>query len=112
VPVLGLSGVRVLTGIDESREAQVGVFRPIGRERAVVIDGGLGGWDGSYRIVVKTDAEWQDLEALLASRTTVLVQDPFGYQKHVRFVSRSVTLEGTPTAPFRVATVGYVEVDG
>ena len=111
IPALTVAGVRVLADPDVQAEAQVGVFRPIGRDNAIVIDGGLGGWDGTYRLLVSGDAEWQAIETLIRSRVTVLVQDPFGYQKWVRFTGRSMTIDGTPSAPRRLVDVTYVEVD-
>jgi hypothetical protein len=111
VPALTVSAVPVLAGVGVEQQAQVGVFRPIGRDRAVVIEGGRGGWDGTYEVAISSDADWAALETLLEARATILVQDPFGYQKYVRLVSRNVTLLGTPDAPQRRVSVSYVEVD-
>ena len=109
-PALNISGVRVLNGPQEKQSGQVGVFQPIGREKSVVVEGSLGGADGSYDVMTGTDAEWTALLALVSSQQTILVQDPFGQQKYVRVTDRSWTLLGTPDAPRRQVQISYVEV--
>jgi len=84
-PSANLGGVRVLSGLDLRQGGQVGVFRPIGRSKSIVIEGGLAGMDGTYEVHCSTAAAWTALAAVIRSRATVLVQDPFGEQKHVRF---------------------------
>lgn len=111
-PALNIGGARVLAGLDVKQESQVGVFRPLGRDRAVVVEGALGGFDGSYRVYCSTVEQWTALKALLASQATVLVQDPFGEQKYVRIVSRGLQQVGTASNPQRTVQVDYIEVDG
>lgn len=111
-PSLNLGGVRVLAGLDLQQQGQTGVFRPIGRDKAIVIEGGLGGMDGSYEVHCSSAAAWTALAAVIRSQATVLVQDPFGEQKYVRFTGRSLTQQGTPSSPIRVVSLPYVEVDG
>lgn len=111
-PSANIGGVRVLSGLDLRQGGQVGVFRPIGRSKSIVIEGALAGMDGSYEVHCSTAATWTALAAVVRSRATVLVQDPFGEQKYVRFTDRSITQTGTPSSPIRVVTLPYVEVDG
>lgn len=110
---LNVGGARVLgsSPIQQSREAAQGVFRPLGRDRAVVVTGEIYGYDGTYDVLAVGDAEWATLEALLLDYTgDIVVQSPFGETRTVRVVSRSVSVDGTPTLPRRVVSVGYVEV--
>jgi hypothetical protein len=110
-PSLAIAAVRVEAGLDVRQTVQQGVFRPIGRDGAIVVDGGAGGLDGSYTVHLSTRAEWEALRALLDARSTVLVQDPFGEQKLVRFGERSLKQLGTYDNPQRVVQLDYVEVD-
>lgn len=110
---LTVGGARVLGGsaIQQTREAAQGVFRPLGRDRAVVVTGDVYGYDGSYDVLAVGDEEWAALEALLLDYTgDLVVQSPFGETRTVRVVSRSVSIEGTPTLPRRIVSVSYVEV--
>jgi hypothetical protein len=110
---LNVGGARVLGGsaIQQTREAAQGVFRPLGRDRAVVVTGEVYGYDGTYDVLAVGDAEWATLEALLLDYTgDLVVQSPFGETRTVRVVSRSVAIEGTPTLPRRIVSVAYVEV--
>lgn len=109
-PALNTSAVRVLDGLEEEVQEDVGIFRPIGRSRAVVIAGSLYGQDGSYRVVTLSDAEWAPIKAIINYQGTLLVQDPFGDQKYIRITSRAFNTTGAATAPRREASIGYVEV--
>lgn len=109
---LNVSAARVTDGVSEEQGGQVAVFQPIGRARSVVVEGALGGRDGSYRIFTSSDAEFSAVYAAVTSQRTLLVQDPFGQQKYVRVTDRSWELTGTPARPIRVVEVSYVEVDG
>lgn len=112
-PTLNVGGARVLGGgpIQQTREAAQGVFRPLGRERAVVVTSEVYGYDGTYDVLAVGDDEWATLEALLLDYTgDLVVQSPFGETRTVRVVSRSVAVDGTPTLPRRTISVSYVEV--
>lgn len=111
-PSINASAVRVLDGLEEEQTEDIGVFRPIGRTKAVVISGSLYGRDGSYRVATLGDAEWASLYAVIAHQGTLLVQDPFGGQKYVRITSRSFKTTGAVSAPRREAALAYVEVEG
>lgn len=107
---LNASAVKVLNGLDEEMFEDVGVFRPIGRTRAVVIAGSIYGRDGSYRVVTLNDAEWASMYALITHQGTLLVQDPFGEQKFIRVVSRKFNTTGAVGSPRREIELTYVEV--
>lgn len=107
-PSLNTSSVRVLDGLEEEVQEDTGIFRPIGRTRAVVLAGSLYGQDGSYRIATLGDAEWLTIKAVVTHQGTLLVQDPFGDQKYIRITSRAYNTTGA--LPRREASVGYVEV--
>lgn len=111
-PSLNLGGVSVLTDPGESITEDLGVFTPIGRSTPVVISGGLSGREGNYALVVSGASAWTAFEPLLRHTGTLLVQSPFGDQRYVRIVERSVTLTGTTGAPRREVEVKYVEVSG
>lgn len=111
-PAMNISGVRVLGPLSSNVTQSVGVFRPLGRTTPVVVSGDIYGRDGDYSLLFVGDAEWEAAQAILFTFAgDVCVQDPFGTQRIVRFVSRSVTEEGTAEVPRRTVTVGYVEVD-
>lgn len=110
-PALNIGGLRVRGPLQESVQQSVGVFRPLGRSTPVVVSGDIYGNDGQYSITFVNDAEWGAAQDLLFSFTgDILVQDPFGEQKTIRFISRAVDRSGTVANPVRVVTVGYVEV--
>ena len=108
-PSLNVGSVKVLAGLEEQVEEDLGVFRPKGRDTALVVSGQLYGRDGTYRIVTSTTQEWDDLYALARHQGTVLVQDPFDSQKYVRFISRKWETTGGATALRRQLDLGYVE---
>lgn len=91
---------------------QIGIFRPIGRTYPVVVAGALEADSGSYRIVAASTAAYTALAPLIAYQGTLLVLSPFGDQKYVRIISRSVTRTGTKDRPRYEYDLGYVEVTG
>jgi hypothetical protein len=110
-PALNIGGVTVRGPVQSNIQQSVGVFRPLGRNSAVVVSGDIYGSDGDYVLLFTTDAEWEAAQGILFSHTgDVAVQDPFNGQKRVRFVSRTVEHVGTVSRPVRAVTVGYVEV--
>lgn len=110
-PTLNTGNVRILAGVGISVEEDLGVFRPIGRSKALVVSGTIYGKDGSYRIATTSDAEWSSIYALATHQGTLLVQDPYGGQKYVRAISRNWEETGAISALRRDLTLGYVEVD-
>ncbi len=110
-PDLNIGDVTVLAPVSDNITQSVGVFRPLGRNTPVVVSGDIYGSDGEYSALFIGESEWSDAQGILfAFAGNVCVQDPFGRQKIVRFVSRSAEEEGTRQNPRRTVTVGYVEV--
>ena len=110
-PSYNIGRVKVLGPVSSQTHQSVGVFRPLGRDTPIVTSGEVYGLDGEYQILFTTDADWQAAQEILFDYTgDVCVQDPFGEQKIVRIVSRSVDHDGTVANPRRTVTVGYIEV--
>ena len=110
-PARNLGGLLVTGPLSFTREQTVGVFRPLGRSTPIVTSGDLYGLDGSYEVIVSGADAWAAAKPLLLDWTgDVIVQDPFGWTRRVRFVSREVDLDGAAAAPRRTITLGYVEV--
>jgi hypothetical protein len=109
-PTRNVGGVKIRNGFTESVEEQSGQFWPVGRTRPVVVSSGIGGRNGNYPWLTTSVAEFTNLAKVLEYAGTVLVQDPTGGQKYVRFTSRSWSTVGTATRPLREGSVDYVEV--
>lgn len=110
-PTLNIGNVNVQGPIQENVTQSVGVFRPLGRSTPVVVSGEIYGSDGDYSILLVGEDEWDAAQGILFGFTgNVCVQDPFGNQKIVRLVSRTIQEEGTRANPRRTVTIGYVEV--
>lgn len=108
-PQTSVSGVRVAPGFSETVIEPVGVFRPIGRNAAVVVSSGIQGYDGTFSISVIGDQEWTDIESILRHLGTIYVETPLGTSKYIRVISRSWSVEGRSTTPVRRVEVEYVE---
>lgn len=110
-PTLNDGGVSVISGLETTVEEQIGVFRPLGRTRPVVLSQAIGGEDGTYEIVTYGAAEHDVVWALMTHQGTLLVQDPFGLQKYIRIIGRQKNKTGAATNPIHRIQVSYVEVD-
>lgn len=105
--------INVIDRLEESTAADVGVFRPLDGNVALVVSGAIGGTDGSYRLHAATETIWTTtLRALFRYTGTLLVQDPLGRQKYVRWIDRSGSQSYSGGNVRRELTVGYAEVDG
>lgn len=111
-PTLNVGAVRILEGLDELIEEDLGIFRPKGRSTALVVSGTIYGRDGTYRIVTSTSSEWDDVYAIARHQGTILVQDPFGEQKYIRLVGRRWVTTGAVSALRRQLDLAYVEASG
>lgn len=112
-PASNLGGVRVIgPSLDFVQEESLGVFRPLGRTRPIVISGYLYGQDSQVEIVTEGASEWSSVHALAQRQDTLLIQDPFGEQRYIRVTGRSHRLEGHASNPRRYLTLSYVEVEG
>lgn len=110
-PSYNLARVKVRGPLASNADQSVGVFRPLGRNTPIVTSGDIYGLDGTYVLMFTTDTEWEAAQSILFNYAgNVCVQDPFGGQKIVRFVSREVDEDGTVNNPRRIVTVGYIEV--
>jgi hypothetical protein len=110
-PSLNLGGALVNGPLSVERAQDTGVFRPLGSDRPVVVTGSVYGADGQYQVTVIGEPEWVASEPLLMRYTgDVIVQNPFGETKTVRFINRNFVQDGTPERPRRVVSVSYVEV--
>ena len=103
--------VKVLGDLDLAQEEAIGIFRPQGRSLPLVVHGSLNGEDGTYEILAQTIATRDAILAIVNSQKTVLVVDPFGEQKYVRFVGRGMTQSGPSSAPRFLISANYVEVE-
>ncbi len=110
-PTVKVSGVRVQVPLNSKVTEQVGVFRPLGRDKAVVVATGIFGIDGSYQFTTVGDTEWEELEPIISYQGTFYVTDPLGRSKYVRFVERNYSEQGPLGNLRRVLNVTYLEVD-
>ena len=99
-------------------------FAILGKTRPVVgADALLGHQSSGITIHTQTLAEWNSLQALLATQDTLLLQSPFGEQWYIRMGGagtsgtghRTYELHGPDASDvsnqYRKIVVGYVEVD-
>lgn len=110
-PTVKVSGVRVQVPLQSKVTEQLGVFRPLGRSKAVVVATGIFGTDGSYQFTTVGDDEWDELLPLVNYQGTFYVTDPLGRSKYVRFTERQYTEQGPLTNLRRILNVTYLEVD-
>lgn len=108
-PEISVKDVRVSPGFDETVIEAVGVFRPFGRSSALVVTGGLQGYDGTFMVSAVGASEWAALEPVVTSTGIVYVETPLGTSKYVRFVSRNWDHGGTRGSTLRSLKLGYVE---
>ena len=88
-----------------------GIFKPLGASKSVVVSQSIYGEDGSYSITTQGEDDWDALYPVLTYQGTLLVLDPLGRQKYVRFVDRNWTESGNINNLIRVIKVNYFEVD-
>jgi hypothetical protein len=108
-PEISIGGLRVAPGFTEQVVEAVGVFRPYGRSSALVVTGGIQGYDGSYKIAVVGEAEWATVEPVVTHLGVVYIEDPLGNAKYIRIVARNWDFGGTVGQPLRNLTLSYVE---
>lgn len=110
-PALNLGGARVQADPVRPVEEAAGVFRPLGATEAVVVAGDLYGQDWAFEIVGVGATEMAAVEALLTHQGPLLAQSPMAEpDRYLRVVERSVTVAGTPAAPWSRWQVDSVEV--
>ena len=110
-PTIRVDSLKVLLPHVQERTEQVGIYRPLGRTKAVVISSAISGNDGTYEFVTTTSDEWDDLFVVLTYQGVIFVIDPLGRTKYVRFLTRRWRETGPVDNLQRFVTVDYVEVD-
>jgi hypothetical protein len=110
-PTVKVTGVTVRVPLQSKVTEQLGVFRPLGRSKAVVVATGIFGTDGTYVFTTQGDTQWNNLLPLVNYQGSFFVTDPLGRSKYVRFVERSYTELGPLDNLRRELTVNYLEVD-
>lgn len=103
-------GAPIYIESDVDIEENVGVYRPLGSTKSVVIHGVLSGQDGTYRFVVDSTTKRDTLLSLVNSQQTICVVSPLNEIKYVRIVGRHFTLAGISNAPTYSFEIQYVEV--
>lgn len=107
----GAGGVKVSKGSLRFKVTEdLGVFRPLGKSTATVVAGDLGGEDGELTLEAVGDVEWATLVRLVKAQTPLLLQDPNGTQKYVRWDSDREWSRFAGAAYRRTVPVSYVEV--
>ena len=111
-PDLNTKGVPVQANLSVKVDEPNTIIRPLGSNRPKVVAGKLQGEDGSYSIVTTTPAQWDAVEPIIKHQGIVLVQDPFGSQKYVRFTERGWENSTPSQLNIRNVNLAYVEVEG
>ena len=104
-------GVSVQQPLSQTIVEAYGVFKPLGASKSVVVSQSIYGIDGTYEITTQGEDDWDELYPVLVYQGTLLVRDPLGRQKYVRFVERNWTESGKIDSLIRVVKVTYFEVD-
>jgi hypothetical protein len=105
--------VKVRAELQTDQEESVGVFRPLGSDKSVVVHGELTGYDGVYEIFCGSSALLNSMLTLINSQAVILVVDPFNNQKYIEVTDRSWNTRTSGTSLVNVSdlTVNYVETD-
>jgi len=107
---LTVGGVKVAGGFSESFDEQQAVFRPVGREGAVVVSAGLNSREGSFTITTVGRDEWLALRRVLRQTGPVYVEFPDGTFATVRWLDRDLSTSGRLGTEIRQVRVNWVEV--
>jgi hypothetical protein len=110
-PTIRITNLDVQQPLTSTIVEAYGVFKPLGATKTVVVAQSLYGVDGTYRITVQGDDDWDELYPVLTYQGTLHVHDPLGRQKYVRFVERRWTELGPVANLIRTVDVTYFEVD-
>jgi hypothetical protein len=107
---IGAGNVHIQKGSPTfTREEDIGVFRPLGRSKAVVVAGDLEGEDGTFTLHTIGATEWANMNALIQHQSPLLWQDLDGSQKYVRVISRQYVKRSNGAR--REVSLTYVETD-
>lgn len=110
-PTIRITNIDVQQPLNSTIVEAYGVFKPLGATKTVVVAQSIYGVDGTYRITVQGDDDWDDLYPVLTYQGTLHVHDPLGRQKYVRFVERRWNEQGPIGNLIRTVDVTYFEVD-
>lgn len=110
-PTLNYGEAVVLNRLGVTIEENLGVFRPIGRTLPIVVSGTIGGSDGELEIVTTSTVAWTAVYALAIYQYTILLQEPTGEQKYVRFIGRSWEESQVGSVTQRLLRINYIQVD-
>jgi len=98
----------------ESEETQ-GLFKPLGRTRAIVVSGDIYGEAFDLPIALYTEASWLAIEVIRGAQVTLLLQSDMTKQWWVRLGpvrrARLVNRADRKLTPYRQVQVSAVEVD-
>lgn len=115
-PGINLIDARVHKDPEHKREEDLGIFRPKGRTRPIVVAGALGGADGSFTITATDElhpvvvTEWELLTSLIAYQGVLLLESPFGWSRYIRIISRDWRDLGSAGSARHTVKVSYLEV--
>lgn len=110
-PTIRATNLDVQQPLNSTIVESYGVFKPLGASKSVVVAQSIYGVDGTYKITVVGDADWDIIYPVLTYQGTLHVHDPLGRQKYVRFVERRWTESGPIDNLIRNIDVTYFEVD-
>jgi hypothetical protein len=110
-PAIQIQGIYVTQPLEQTVVESRGVFRPLGRSKAIVVAGSQYGLDGKYKIIVKGETDWANAYQVVTYQGVLLVRDPLGRQKYIRTTDKSWTESGNISALIREIDINYVEVD-
>jgi hypothetical protein len=105
--------VEVQPPLDTKDTESLGVFRPLGRNRAVVVADALTGEEGTLRVEFFDQAAYDAFLALRARQRPLLLQGPTGENLYVRLLAERSTsyVVSAGSVRFRRVAVPFVTVD-
>lgn len=110
-PTIAISNVKVQQPLNSVITETLGVFKPLGNSKTVVVAASIYGVDGTYEFTIVGEDEWETFYPVLTYQGTFHVHDPLGRQKYVRFADRNWTERGDIGSLIRDVKVTYYEVD-
>lgn len=100
-----------VTKFEWAQPEEAAVFKPIGRDRAVVISDEVRGVDATLYIETVDEAAYNNFKELRYTQRVLLLQAPTGDQWYIKFVGPlQMQLENVVT-PYRKLQVDFVQVN-
>jgi hypothetical protein len=107
--------VHLVGDLDTENEETQGLFKPLGRDRAVVVSGDIYGETFDMTLAFYSEADWLAFEVLRNARTTLLLQSDMTWQWWLRLGpsrrARLVRRVDRRIAPYRQIQIAVIEVD-